>query len=40
VPSAAGSGTTAAVAINTRLSFEDADRAVARTSELARSRAD
>jgi thioredoxin reductase len=40
VPTAAGSGTTAAVAINTRLSFEDADRAVARTSELARSRAD
>jgi thioredoxin reductase len=40
VPTAAGSGTTAAVAINTRLSFEDADRAVARTAELARSRAD
>jgi thioredoxin reductase len=39
VPTAAGSGTTAAVAINTRLSFEDADRAVARSSELARSRA-
>jgi thioredoxin reductase len=29
VPTAAGSGVTAAVAINTRLSFEDADRAVA-----------
>jgi hypothetical protein len=29
VPAAAGSGVTAAVAINTRLSFEDADRAVA-----------
>jgi thioredoxin reductase len=28
VPAAAGSGVTAAVAINTRLSFEDADRAV------------
>jgi thioredoxin reductase len=40
VPTAAGSGTTAAVAINIRLSFEDADRAVARTSELARSCAD
>ena len=31
VPAAAGSGTTAAVAINARLCFEDADRAVART---------
>jgi thioredoxin reductase len=30
VPAAAGSGTTAAVAINARLRFEDADRAVAR----------
>ena len=29
VPAAAGSGATAAVAINARLSFEDADRAVA-----------
>jgi thioredoxin reductase len=29
VPAAAGSGVTAAVAINARLSFEDADRAVA-----------
>lgn len=29
VPAAAGSGVTAAVAINTRLSFEDAERAVA-----------
>jgi thioredoxin reductase len=36
VPAAAGSGTTAAVAINTRLRFEEADRAVARASELAR----
>jgi thioredoxin reductase len=35
VPAAAGSGTTAAVAINTRLRFEEADRA-ARASELAR----
>ena len=35
VPAAAGSGTTAAVAINTRLRFEEADRAVARASELA-----
>ena len=32
VPAAAGSGTTAAVAINARLCFEDADRAVARAS--------
>ena len=32
VPAAAGSGTTAAVAINARLSFDDADRAVARAS--------
>ena len=32
VPAAAGSGTTAAVAINARLSFEGADRAVARGS--------
>jgi thioredoxin reductase len=38
VPTAAGSGTTAAVAINARLSFEDADRAVARSSTAARSR--
>ncbi len=36
VPAAAGSGTTAAVAINTRLRFEEADRAVARASELVR----
>jgi thioredoxin reductase len=32
VPAAAGSGVTAAVAINVRLSFEDADRAVADSS--------
>jgi thioredoxin reductase len=38
VPAATGSGTTAAVAINARLSFEDADRAVARASTAARSR--
>ena len=38
VPAAAGSGTTAAVAINARLCFEDADRAVARTPSAARSR--
>jgi thioredoxin reductase len=38
VPTATGSGTTAAVAINARLSFEDADRAVARASTAARSR--
>ena len=38
VPAATGSGTTAAVAINARLSFEDADRAVARSSTAARSR--
>jgi thioredoxin reductase len=31
VPAAAGSGVTGAVAINARLSFEDADRAVARS---------
>jgi thioredoxin reductase len=37
VPAAAGSGTTAAVAINVRLSFEDADRVVARSSAAARS---
>ena len=37
VPAAAGSGTTAAVAINARLSFEDADRAAARYSTVARS---
>ena len=37
VPAAAGSGTTAAVAINARLSFEDADSAVARSSTAARS---
>src|SRR3954467_77588 len=36
VPAATGSGTTAAVAINARLSFEDADRAVARASSAAR----
>jgi thioredoxin reductase len=33
VPAAAGSGVTAAVAINARLSVEDADRAVARPSD-------
>jgi thioredoxin reductase len=38
VPTATGSGTTAAVAINARLSFENADRAVARASTVARSR--
>jgi thioredoxin reductase len=38
VPAAAGSGTTAAVAINARLCFEDADRAVARRPSAARSR--
>jgi thioredoxin reductase len=38
VPAATGSGTTAAVAINARLSFEDADRAVARASTVARGR--
>jgi thioredoxin reductase len=38
VPAAAGSGTTAAVAINARLCFEDADRAVARHATAARSR--
>src|SRR4051812_12059462 len=38
VPAATGSGTTAAVAINARLSFEDADRAAARYSTVARSR--
>jgi thioredoxin reductase len=37
VPAAAGSGATAAVAINARLSFEDADSAVARASTAARS---
>jgi thioredoxin reductase len=37
VPAAAGSGATAAVAINARLSFEDADSAVARSSTAARS---
>jgi thioredoxin reductase len=37
VPAATGSGTTAAVAINARLSFENADRAVARNSPVARS---
>jgi thioredoxin reductase len=36
VPTAAGTGTTAAVAINARLSFEDADGAVARGSTRAR----
>jgi thioredoxin reductase len=38
VPTATGSGTAAAVAINARLSFEDADRAVARASKAARTR--
>ena len=38
VPAATGSGATAAVAINARLSFENADRAVARASTVARSR--
>jgi len=38
VPTATGSATTAAVAINARLSFEDADRAVARAAPAARSR--
>ena len=38
VPAATGSGTTAAVAINARLCFEDADRAVAQTASAARSR--
>lgn len=37
VPAAAGSGATAAVAINARLSVEDADSAVARSSAAARS---
>ena len=37
VPAAAGSGATAAVAINARLSAEDADSAVARSSAAARS---
>jgi thioredoxin reductase len=37
VPTAAGSGVTAAVAINARLCFEDADRAVARATTAARS---
>jgi thioredoxin reductase len=37
VPTATGSGATAAVAINARLSFEDADSAVARASAAARS---
>ena len=37
VPAAAGSGATAAVAINARLSFEDADSAVARSATAARS---
>jgi thioredoxin reductase len=36
VPAAAGSGATAAVAINARLSVEDADSAVARSSTAAR----
>jgi thioredoxin reductase len=35
VPAAAGSGVTAAVTINARLSFEDADRAVANSRALA-----
>ena len=38
VPTATGSATTAAVAINARLTFEDADRAVARAAPVARSR--
>jgi thioredoxin reductase len=38
VPTAAGSGAAAAVAINARLCFEDADRAVARHMTAARSR--
>jgi thioredoxin reductase len=33
VPTATGSGTTAAVAINARLCFEDADRAVAQARQ-------
>ena len=37
VPAAAGSGVTAAVAINVRLSFEDADRAVADSRAAARA---
>jgi thioredoxin reductase len=37
VPAAAGSGATAAVTINARLSFEDADSAIARSSKAARS---
>ena len=37
VPAAAGSGATAAVTINARLSFEDAERAVTRSSTAARS---
>ena len=37
VPAAAGSGATAAVAINARLSVENADSAVARSSTAARS---
>ena len=37
VPTAAGSGVTAAVTINARLCFEDADRTVARASTTARS---
>jgi thioredoxin reductase len=37
VPAAAGSGATAAVAINARLSFEDAESAVARSATAARS---
>jgi len=36
VPAATGSGATAAVAINTRLTFEDADSAVARSLRAAR----
>jgi thioredoxin reductase len=38
VPAAAGSGATAAVAINARLAFEDADSAVARSATAAGSR--
>src|SRR3954454_11962905 len=38
VPTAAGAGTTAAVAINVRLSFEDADRAIAEAAAPAEAR--
>ena len=40
VPAAAGAGVTAAVTINARLSFEDADRAVADTEVRADARED